>query len=427
MIGKTVRLGDRSATIVGVLEPSVPYPTETEIIANVVTSPHHLDATMVDGRVHRMTELFARLAPGEHSRAARAELRTVHGAMVKEHPEAYPTNAELPDRGEAAAGPDRVVGADRPAGPAGGLGAGVRHCLLECRESDSGPLRSARRRAGGSRRAWRELRGALRRTLLAESLVLCGAGAILGVAIARPMVGGAGALCVSILGARAGPHRRRHVALGRRRAGAGRGRGSSRVRAAAADGRWGERDSACPSGNLRITTGTNRRLRLFAVTQIAASFVLLAGAGMLLTTLIALQCTRTGFDTANVLAHQRAGHLATTARREIAGFYREVMRRIGELPGVERVAVGTSCRGVTPAAFGRVQFSVEGYAKADGEEDPRARFRTVSPGFFATLGVPMVAGRDFNDADRRDAEQVVIVSQSWRERMFPARSRQPDA
>ena len=47
MIGKTVRLGDRTATIVGVLEPSVPYPSETEIIANVVTSPHHLSATMV--------------------------------------------------------------------------------------------------------------------------------------------------------------------------------------------------------------------------------------------------------------------------------------------------------------------------------------------------------------------------------------------
>ena len=64
MIGETVRLGDRPATIVGVLEPSVPYPSETEIIANVVTSPHHLSATMVDGRVHRMTELFGRLAPG---------------------------------------------------------------------------------------------------------------------------------------------------------------------------------------------------------------------------------------------------------------------------------------------------------------------------------------------------------------------------
>src|SRR5712672_3326072 len=93
VIGKVVRLGgfegSRSATIVGVLEPSVPYPVETEIIANIVTSPHHLSATMVTGRVHRMTELFGRLAPGADLEAARAELRVVYGAMVKAHPEAY--------------------------------------------------------------------------------------------------------------------------------------------------------------------------------------------------------------------------------------------------------------------------------------------------------------------------------------------------
>ena len=72
------------------------------------------------------------------------------------------------------------------------------------------------------------------------------------------------------------------------------------------------------------------------------------------------------------------------------------------------------------------QFSVEGYAKANGEEDPRARFRTVSPGFFAALGVPIIAGRDFTDADRRDAEPVVIVSQSLAQRMFPTQdARQP--
>src|SRR5206468_10735842 len=67
----------------------------TEIIANVVTSPHHLDATMVEGRVHRMTELFGRLSPGVDLEAARAELRAVHGAIVKEHPEAYQTQADF--------------------------------------------------------------------------------------------------------------------------------------------------------------------------------------------------------------------------------------------------------------------------------------------------------------------------------------------
>ena len=64
VLGKTIRLGARSAVIVGVLEPSVPYPAETELIANVVTSPHHLSATMVTGREHRMTDIFGRLSSG---------------------------------------------------------------------------------------------------------------------------------------------------------------------------------------------------------------------------------------------------------------------------------------------------------------------------------------------------------------------------
>ena len=180
------------------------------------------------------------------------------------------------------------------------------------------------------------------------------------------------------------------------------------------------------NGSVRITSGTNRRLRLFAVTQIAASFVLLAGAGMLLTTLLALQATRTGFEMRNVLAlnvpvvsytpHAGARSSPSTRRRCAAST---------ELPGVERVAVGT----VVPwrdAGFFAAQFSAEGYAKANGEEDPRARFRTVSPGFFAALGVPIIAGRDFTDADRRDAEKVVIVSQSLAQRMFPSQdAREP--
>jgi predicted permease len=172
------------------------------------------------------------------------------------------------------------------------------------------------------------------------------------------------------------------------------------------------------SGSARLTSGTNRRLRAFAVTQIAASFVLVAGAGMLITTLFALQRQQTGFR-GNVLAVNVPIVSYTRKPEEIAGFYREAVRRIGVLPGVERVALGT----VVPwrdRGFFAAQFAAEGYRKANGEEDPRAQFRTVSPGFFNAIGGRLVAGRDFNEGDRRGAERVVIVSESLANRMFPS-------
>src|SRR2546430_9901693 len=94
------------------------------------------------------------------------------------------------------------------------------------------------------------------------------------------------------------------------------------------------------NGSVRITSGTNRRLRLFAVMQIAGSFVLLAGAGMLLTTLIALQSAHTGFNMRQVLALNVPVMSYGRTPDQIIGFYKEAMRRIAEVPGVERVAVG---------------------------------------------------------------------------------------
>ena len=99
----------RTATIVGVLEPSVPYPAETEIIANIVTSPHHLSATMVTGRVHRMTELFGRLRPARLSNRRAPSFAPCYGAMMKEHPEAYPAKADFRIDASASARPDHVA------------------------------------------------------------------------------------------------------------------------------------------------------------------------------------------------------------------------------------------------------------------------------------------------------------------------------
>src|SRR6185503_15327073 len=259
--------------------------------------------------------------------------------------------------------------------------------------------------------------GALRRTLLAESLLLCGAGALLGVLIARPMV--------AILARYAARFSVRAldlqidasllwVGVGLALAAAVLLAYVPRLPSAEASNGTG-----LSTGSSRMSHGTNRRLRLFAVTQIAASFVLLAGAGMLLTTLLALQATRTGFNMRSVLAVNVPVVSYDRSPDQLVAFYNEVLRKVGALPGVEQAAVGTLVPWRDAGTFFAAQFMAEGYVRANGEEDPRAQFRTVSPGFFAALGVPLIAGRDFNEGDRRTSEKVVIVSQSLAQRMFP--------
>ena len=415
VIGRSIRLGDRTATIVGVLEPSVPYPTETEIIANVVTSPHHLDATMVDGRVHRMTELFGRLAPGSDLESARAELRAAHGAIIQEHREAYPGNADF--RIDAVRLRDQIVAPARTILLVL-LAASALVFVVACSNVANLILARSVRREGelAVRAALGASAGALRRTLLAESLVLCGAGALLAIVIARPMVG-----VLSRYAARFSV-RALDVTVDASLLWVGVALSVTAAVLLAFVPRLPSPDAAqgmgLANGTVRITSGTNRRLQLFAVTQIAASFILLVGAGVLMTTLFALQRTETGLNTLNVLAVNVPIVDYTRPPEQIASFYREVIRRVSEIPGVTRVAVGSNVPWRDNGFFA-AQFSVEGYAKANGEEDPRARFRTVSPGFFQSLGVPVIAGRDFTADDRRDSERVVIVSQSVAQRMFP--------
>jgi predicted permease len=416
VLGKTIRLGDRSATIVGVLEPSVPYPAETEIIANVVTSPHHLSATMVTGRVHRMTELFGRLAPGADLEKARADLRLAHETMVKEHPEAYSAKADF--RIDAVRLRDQITSRARTVLLVL-LASSALIFVIACSNVANLILARTVRREGelAIRAALGATNGALRRTLLAETLLLCGAGAMLGVLIARPMVAilaryisrfSVRALDLTVdssmlwVGAALAIFAAVLLAFAPRlpSAGAAHGLGLS-------------------NGSPRLTGGTSRRLRIFAMTQIAASFVLLAGAGMLLKTLISLQATPTGFDMRQTLALNVPVISYGRTPDQIASFYKEATRRITELPGVERVAVGAVVPWRDAGTFGPgFEFSADGYVLAPGEEYPRARFRTISPNFFAALGVPLIAGRDFNDSDRRGGEPVVIVSRSLAQRMF---------
>ncbi len=416
VIGKSLRLGTRTATIVGVLEPSDPYPAETELIANVVTSPHHLSATMVTGREHRMTEVMARLAPGQNLDSALSELRSVHTTIINEHPEAYSAKAGF--RINAIPLRDQITSRARTVLlvllSASGL-----VFLIAC--SNVANLILARTVRRESELAVRAALGArkieLRQTLLAETLLLCGTGAALGVALAPAMF--------SVLSRYASRFTVRALDLKLDASalwvGAGLALGAAVLlgfvpRLPSSDAAHG---LGLTSSQIRVTGGTKRRLRVFAVIQIAASFVLLAGAGMLLKTLIALQAVQPGFETAQVLAVNVPVLSYGRTPDQIRLFYRQLQERVAMLPGVERVSLGNTVPWRDSGSTSGLAFTVEGKRNANPQDDPRALFRTASPGFFATLGVPLVAGREFTDADRNGAERVVIISAQIANRLFP--------
>src|SRR5580658_5022008 len=109
---------------------------------------------------------------------------------------------------------------------------------------------------------------------------------------------------------------------------------------------------------------------------------------------------------------------------QISEFYREVMERVSTLPGVEHVSEGFTVpwRNDQEGSIS-FQFAASGaHRKGDGKDEFRAAFRPISPGFFQTLGVPILSGRDFNDGDKEGNERVVIISQSLANELYPGQN-----
>lgn len=423
VLGKTVRLGSgsigtRTGTIIGVLEPSIPYPAETEIIANIVTSPHHLSATMQDGRVHRMTELFGRLAPGVTIDQARADLRVAYGSMVSQHSDAYAKQDDFQISARLLR--DQVTSGARTVLLVLLVASGLVFVIAVSNVANLILARSVRREGElAVRAALGASTATLRRTLLAESVLLCGAGALLGVLSARPMV--------AVLARYASRFsiRANDLTVDSSMLWVGAGLAIIAAILLAFVPRLPSATSSqgfgLATGSLRITGGTNRRLRIFAMTQIAASFMLLAGASMLLKTLMDMQHAREPLDTHRVLAVNLPIDSYGKTQEQINHFYEEVVRRVGQLPGVQATAVGSSVPWRDTLFDLQLQFSADEHQKAPGEEDARSQLRAITPGFFDSLGVPVLAGRDFNDLDRKEKEPVAIISQSLAQKMFPGR------
>jgi len=154
----------------------------------------------------------------------------------------------------------------------------------------------------------------------------------------------------------------------------------------------------------------NRLRDLLVIGEVAVSFVLLIGAGLLINSFFHLRNLEPGF---------RADHLLTMKvdlsevkypdRERRAAFFDEVIRRVRALPGVQSAAVA----GNLPLTYNgdSMNISVEGVPDPPPDQRPDVIFRAIGPGYFGTMGISIIRGRDFTDQDKADSKNVVVISE----------------
>ncbi|MCZ6918240.1 MAG: ABC transporter permease [Gemmatimonadetes bacterium] len=415
IVGKTVRMNGRTLTIVGVLQRAPHYPEQTDVFVNMVTSPHHLSATMAHGRTHRMTEVFARLTPGHDVPAARVELDAIAANVHAEYPESY----------EAAAGykisvtPLRTVLTQRAALTLYVLlGTAAFVLLIACANVANLTLTRNIRR-------WRELvvraalgagTGRLRRLLLYENLVLSLAGGAVGLILAYAGVDFLVAFAERFT-PRAAEIRLDWAVLAFTLVLAiGAAVAFAFVPSLPEQATMG---AAIASGSTRSTGGLAkaRVQRGLVVAQLAVSFVLLTGAGLFVRTLINLYGVDPGVDLENVLTMEVPATEAGRTDAEVLEYYETMRDRIAAVPGVEEVGIGSAIP-LRASGF-RLEVKAEGRPVDPNEPTPMAEFRTATPEYFRAAGIPLVRGREFRNTDRESSGKVVMLNETLARRLFP--------
>jgi predicted permease len=153
--------------------------------------------------------------------------------------------------------------------------------------------------------------------------------------------------------------------------------------------------------------------------QVALSFLLLFGAGLFVRSLYNLKATETGVELDNLVSFQLSASLSGYDVTRGTQFYETLLERLRTSPGV-RSAAYASVPILTGGGWDST-MSVEGHQAADGE-DMQAYLNHVSPGYFATMGIPLLEGRDFTAGDARERARVAIVNRRFAEHFFKGQS-----
>jgi putative ABC transport system permease protein len=356
---------------------------------------------------------IARLRNGATFEQASSEMRSLFADLEREEPRRNARRTVMVFRVQ-----EQLVGELRPALLAL-VGAVALVLLVACVNVANLLLArsAAREREIGLRTALGAGRTRLMQQMLTESLVLAGAGGIAGLAVAA--LGHRGLL--ALVGDRIPVPRLDQLSLDLRVVAftlavalvTGILFGLMPAFVSTSRTRDALRDGGRHGGGRRL----HRALGALVVAEVALSLVLLVGAGLLIRSLIKLQRTDLGFQSDRVLTATVPLPGARYDPVNAGAFFRESLTRIAALPGVQHAA-GASCMPVPYACIGTSFWRADQPRPADGQV-PASHVRPITPGFFATLGIPQIGGRDFTDSDVADSEPVAIVSQELVRQQFP--------
>ena len=412
VLGRTFRMNGRTVTVVGVAEPHPPYPERTDMYVNMVTSPHHLGASMNHDRAHRMTEVFARLAPGATLEQARSEVTAVaHGGMA-DHREAYDgrygytvTVTGLKDQLSRRARSTLIVL----------MSTAVMVFLVALANVANLTLTRATRLS--NELAVRASLGAtvrdLRARLLSENLALGVGGALLGSAVAFMVVGILSAY-LQRFSVRAGEVHVDAPVLGLTLL-LGIGAAVTLAYLPRLPSSVGGLHSLARAGRSGGGRNLKRLQSGMVAAQVAVSMVLVFGAGLLARTLVNLQAVHTGMDVEHVLALDLPSVNNGRTPAEIREDYRSMLRRVEELPDVRSAAM-TNVVPMRTDGFlvpWTVDFTIEGQELEPGAPPPRTDFRTVTPRYLETLGMLLTSGRGIEAADDAESPRIALVNKAW--------------
>lgn len=407
VLGRTLRMNGRVHTVVGVLPPFTPYPSNDDIYVPVSQCPVRSSEGFKNNVNARMMDAFGRMPSATERGAVEQQLAATAARLTQEDPTNYPAHV-----GHAAVAEpvkEALVAGVRPPLLLL-LGATMFVLLIACANVASLTLARANHRETelAVRAALGASRGRLLTQLLTESVVLALAGGAAGL-----ILGLAAHDSLAAYAARFTPRANESSSLD----------ASVFLFTLGASIVTGLAFGILPAlrahrrvfGTLRESTGATavgRKLRLqraLVIGQLAFTFVLLTGAGLLARSVLRLEQTDMGLVTENVLTMRVVTAIGTyTTVQERDRLWEGILERVRALPEVTSAAVATIAPLDGRNSLSQL-FAVMG--QADGRY--RAQQRFVSPDYFRTTGIPLVQGRMFDDRDGPDAEQVIIVNQTF--------------